>query len=73
MFLLPIKLDRMSFDRNKGTAKFAKIVDFVIESSLFALLFRHVGFLLLAPSPLGIRQQSRPPISMKATFEGGVK
>ena len=37
----------------------AKIVD-----SLFALLFRHVGFLLLTPLPVGIRQQSRSPISM---------
>ena len=38
-----------------------------IVYSLFALLFRHIGFLLLAPPPLGIRQQSRSPISMVMT------
>ena len=68
MFLLHIKFDQMSFE-TKGRQNLQKIVDFVIKSIVFSLLFRHVGFLLLAPPPLGIRQQSMSPISMAIRLE----
>ena len=61
MFLITIKLDRVSFE-TKGRQNLQKTADFVIES--FALLFRHLGFLLLTPLPLCMRQQSMSHISM---------
>ena len=63
MFLLPIKLDRMSSEtKGRQICKNRRFCNIVY--TLFALLFRHVGFLLLAPPPLGIRQQSRSSLSM---------
>ncbi len=35
--------------------------------SLSALLYRHLGFIMLAPPALGMRQQSSIPISMVHT------
>ena len=64
MFLLSIKLDRVSFE-TKGRQNLQKTTDFLIESiESFALLFRHIGFLLLTPLPLCMHQQSMSHISM---------
>ena len=59
MFLLPIKLDRMSFE-TKGQQNLQKTADFLIESIVFCPLVppSWPGFLLLTPLPLCMRQQS---------------
>ena len=63
MFLVPIKLDRVSFE-TKVRQNLQKAADFLIESIVFALLFRHLGFLLLTALPLCMHQQSMSHISM---------
>ena len=50
--------------RKKGTAKFAKIVDFVIKSIVFCPLVPPCWISLVDPTSVGIRQQSMSSISM---------
>ena len=65
MFLLPIKLDRVSFE-TKGRQNLQKTADFVIEFIVFCPLVPPSWFLLLTPLPLCMRQQSMSHIYVTA-------
>ena len=45
MFLLPIKLDRVSFE-TKGQENLQKIADLVIESIIFCPIVPHISMII---------------------------
>ena len=69
MFLLPIKLDRVSFE-TKGRQNLQKTADFLIESIVFCPLVPPSWISLVDPIPLCMRQQSMSHISMVISRSG---
>ncbi len=66
-FLFPIKLDWISLE----TMRRQKLQKPHFRNriySLSALLYRHLGFIMMAPPALGMRQQSSIPISMTVIY-----